>query len=434
LNSSNSTTQLQLSIDGKQIGTTTGSTPSLLFPLHICGSSHSESPGFHGMLDELYIFEKVLSPEEIVHNLSPLFFLSYEFNDTQESEYPNQESDLFSLQCPGEKCEHSLEKSTSSKALQFDGTQSSLRVKKSTIPAAFGQRSFSACFRYKETPAQSQILFEQGNSETGINIFLQGRNLHAGAWDKNPVDWFWLRAAVEPERWTHITFTYDAIGSGRATLYINGKEVGAHRGIHALQLKDNDMALGGVWENTRLSDHIIKEELATRLTGALDRFAISHKILSLDEIQTDYRSCKYNNAVQKNSLPADLQVQLTTSSTTMVYGEPEEYTLTITNLGPEHAHGVMVESPKSEQFESWNWTCDLQKGDGFCKNQGSGDILEEISLEQGASLVFQITGTIKDKLPDSDEAVTLASVHYRHDKEKSNSQASLSTPLERIYD
>jgi hypothetical protein len=98
--------------------------------------------------------------------------------------------------------------------------------------------------------SKEQVLYEEGNTEDGINIYLLEDTLYAGIWSKtkgNEQGHFISTSGIEAGKWYQVRLVLDAAHS-IFKLYLNGKEaaagkgavVGAHWGGIGLGAANND--------------------------------------------------------------------------------------------------------------------------------------------------------------------------------------------------
>jgi hypothetical protein len=84
-----------------------------------------------------------------------------------------------------------------------------------------------------------QVLYEEGGSGSGLNLYLDGDQLIAGVW-KQP-DALWLRGkAVTADAWHHVAFV---LRQTQATLYLDGAKIGEGQ-APLLGPHPGDIALG----------------------------------------------------------------------------------------------------------------------------------------------------------------------------------------------
>ena len=84
------------------------------------------------------------------------------------------------------------------------------------------EKSISLWFQ-PESLSGRQVLYQQGQNNHGLNIYIENGSLYAGGWNA-AVGWdgTWLSSAnITENAWNHVTLTYNAT-SGEVQLYVNG--------------------------------------------------------------------------------------------------------------------------------------------------------------------------------------------------------------------
>jgi hypothetical protein len=123
-----------------------------------------------------------------------------------------------------------------------------------------------------------QVLYEEGGSGSGLNLYLDGDNLIAGVW-KQP-DASWLRAgSLTPDARHHVAFV---LHQTQATLYLDGAKIadgkapllGAHTG-------DINLGRSG---NTRFHDRT-DDNPGYYFAGRFDDFRIANRAFSDAEVR-----------------------------------------------------------------------------------------------------------------------------------------------------
>jgi uncharacterized repeat protein (TIGR01451 family) len=93
------------------------------------------------------------------------------------------------------------------------------------------------------------------------------------------------------------------------------------------------------------------------------------------------------------TLYADLTIHKTDGSCYALPGEAIDYTITVTNGGPEDVIGATVEDLFPPELGSISWTC-TPAGGASCTASGNGDIDDSADLPVGASAVYSAHATI----------------------------------------
>lgn len=102
---------------------------------------------------------------------------------------------------------------------------------------------------------------------------------------------------------------------------------------------------------------------------------------------------------------ADVSVSITASDRFVDPQQSVEYLVQIVNNGPEDVDGVLVESAVPAGLDGATWSCSASGGSCGAPN-GSGNILEEISIQSGGSVSYTFTGTVV--LPEGKSLVSAA--------------------------
>ena len=93
---------------------------------------------------------------------------------------------------------------------------------------------------------------------------------------------------------------------------------------------------------------------------------------------------------------ADLQVVKTTATQAIDWNEGITYQIVVTNLGPNDAVAASVEDFVSPLLVNVSWTC-TPSGVATCAASGTGDIEDLVTLPAGASVTYELTGTLIDE-------------------------------------
>ena len=90
---------------------------------------------------------------------------------------------------------------------------------------------------------------------------------------------------------------------------------------------------------------------------------------------------------------ADLAVIKTNDRATVTAGATTEYTITVTNAGPDGAVGATVTDTPPASLTGVTWTC-AATGGATCSPSGTDTIADVVDLPAGASLVYTLTATV----------------------------------------
>jgi uncharacterized repeat protein (TIGR01451 family) len=90
---------------------------------------------------------------------------------------------------------------------------------------------------------------------------------------------------------------------------------------------------------------------------------------------------------------ADLAVTKTNGRSTVTAGAGTEYTITVTNAGPDDVVGATVTDTPPASLTGVTWTC-AATGGATCSPSGTDTIADVVDLPAGASLVYTLTATV----------------------------------------
>jgi uncharacterized repeat protein (TIGR01451 family) len=89
----------------------------------------------------------------------------------------------------------------------------------------------------------------------------------------------------------------------------------------------------------------------------------------------------------------DLAVEVRAGAGSAAAGGSVSFTVTIANNGPDDVVGVPVAETFPAELTGVSWTC-TGTGGGTCAASGSGDIADTVDLPAGASVTYEVTGTV----------------------------------------
>ncbi len=91
---------------------------------------------------------------------------------------------------------------------------------------------------------------------------------------------------------------------------------------------------------------------------------------------------------------ADLIISKTDGLTSIAAGEPETYTVVVTNAGPSVISDALVTDSLPPALLGGTWTCTPSVGSTCANAAGSGDISELVTLTSGGTATFTVSGMI----------------------------------------
>ncbi len=151
---------------------------------------------------------------------------------------------------------------------------------------AHPNRTLSMWFRADAPvpPDQRQYLYDEGGSDKGFALYLEGSTLFAGGWDTK-ADWkgTWLKATgITPGQWNHVALVLDGQNTDKTQafhLYLNGVPSGAGFGqaIGPHEL----IAIGSIVKSTQASPESAANKAITnhQFAGLIDEVEIFNAVL-----------------------------------------------------------------------------------------------------------------------------------------------------------
>ena len=93
---------------------------------------------------------------------------------------------------------------------------------------------------------------------------------------------------------------------------------------------------------------------------------------------------------------SDLAVTIANPDLLLYPGVPTTYTITVSNLGPNHSYGAIVQNILPLEFTpgSKTWTCQATTGSNCAVNSGVGDLVTTVDLRNGGVATLTVTATL----------------------------------------
>ena len=134
-----------------------------------------------------------------------------------------------------------------------------------------------------------QVLFKQGGSSRGLNVYLSDGRLHVAAWS-GKANWpgtYLASDPLQPGRWYHAALTIDAperLTPNTLTGYLNGVAF-ASGPAAAVQTHRGNISLGSLDQSTRFHDVPLGSgQSRAAFTGTIDDFRVYDRALTPSEI------------------------------------------------------------------------------------------------------------------------------------------------------
>ncbi|PIR04066.1 MAG: hypothetical protein COV59_02685, partial [Candidatus Magasanikbacteria bacterium CG11_big_fil_rev_8_21_14_0_20_39_34] len=179
-----------------------------------------------------------------------------------------------------------------SQAMQFDGVDDYIYVPDSQDInlGTHTQRSISLQFKADRLTGR-QVLFEEGGTVRGLNIYLDGGDLYVGGWNETTNESHWLGtflklASAQVGQWYQVALTLD----GTASLtneafkgYVDGVLVASGSGSQ-LWAHSGDIGVGATNNDTKFHDGNRSGTAKDMFKGSIDDLRIYNRVLSSNEM------------------------------------------------------------------------------------------------------------------------------------------------------
>lgn len=178
--------------------------------------------------------------------------------------------------------------------LRFDGVGDTLKIKNSEdINLGIqDERTVSLWFKADKVAANAprQILYEEGGSGRGLNIYLDKNRLYVGGWNTSQKESGWQGTYLNTDkvsagRWHHVDLVLDGgqkTTAGALRGYLDGKEFGRGRGSQLWEHRGS-IGIGNINGTTRFHDGITSDS-NLGFSGTVDEVKIFNSALSGSDI------------------------------------------------------------------------------------------------------------------------------------------------------
>ena len=152
-----------------------------------------------------------------------------------------------------------------------------------------GERTISLWFKADNPSKQGkQVIFEEGNSARGMNLYLDDGLLNFGGWNQPESGWegSWKSIGrVGAGKWNHVALVLDGdetVKDNAFTAYLNGNQVGQ---VEGSQLWGHaKLSLGSISGSTRFEEGISRSA-SVGLKGGIDEVEIFNAALSENQVK-----------------------------------------------------------------------------------------------------------------------------------------------------
>lgn len=180
-------------------------------------------------------------------------------------------------------------------ALVFDGVNDIV-----TIPDSpqinlteITDRTVSIWFQASATNTNRQVIYEEGGTTSGLNIYLEQGRLYAGAWADSEARWVTSSQVVQGNGWHHVAFVLDGSATGAWAsnwmwAALDGQPFSGTQSTNfgvTVPVHSQDIGIGGVVDGTRFASSGSFNGSGEYFKGAIDDLQIFNKALQPFEVQ-----------------------------------------------------------------------------------------------------------------------------------------------------
>ena len=181
------------------------------------------------------------------------------------------------------------------KAVQLKGKKDAIILKGAagTKLAEHTQRTVSMWFNANEAnSANKQVLYDEGGTNRGTNIYLEDGLVHFGGWNQQFKQWkgAWIESTkgqIVSGKWHHVALVLEAeenVKDEALTAYLDGTKIGSTQGA-LLGNRPASIGVGNVVKSTRFADGISRRSNSYGLKGLVDEVTIFEDALSAQQVQ-----------------------------------------------------------------------------------------------------------------------------------------------------
>jgi len=160
-----------------------------------------------------------------------------------------------------------------------------------------------------------QVLYEEGDDETGLNLYLKSGTLYAGGWDgTNGWAGDWLSTtSIQSNTWHHVALVFDE-PEGALRAYLDGRQFGSVSPGSKVSGHPGDIALAASFEDTKFSGMGAFIGEGKYFTGRVDQLRLWTGALTESQVRA-----RAKRVIDRSSAAADsliLEYRLDTGSGT----------------------------------------------------------------------------------------------------------------------
>ncbi|MDM3849924.1 MAG: transporter substrate-binding domain-containing protein [Aphanizomenon gracile PMC627.10] len=174
-----------------------------------------------------------------------------------------------------------------STGVKFDGVNDGIAIPdhNNINLLATTARSIELWFKADDLTGK-QVIYEEGGTGSGLNIYLDGDQLKLGAWSGNAGEW--LATQVIKDNKYHVVLSFD---QGNLIGYLNGASIGTvTTNFTSIPVHSEDIGIGYMKQDTRLSDTVRLTGDGNYFNGVIDEVALYNVGLSPERAIANYAS------------------------------------------------------------------------------------------------------------------------------------------------
>lgn len=122
----------------------------------------------------------------------------------------------------------------------------------------YAEKTVGATFTTAADVTSTQMIFEQGGTVRGINIFIENGNVYAAVWNKAEENWGYREISANVD--ANTTYTLELVmdgalpANGSFTVYLNGTQIGQFNDVGYLYSHPGDIGFGRMEDGTVIHD------------------------------------------------------------------------------------------------------------------------------------------------------------------------------------
>lgn len=168
-------------------------------------------------------------------------------------------------------------------SMRFDGVNDHITIPDNAAInlSAVDQRTIELVFNADNTTGR-QVLYEEGGGVNALAIYLDGANIYFNVRDSDEFGPFTITTGIVAGETYHVAATFDSIGTGLFTGYLNGSVVGTGATATDLDAHSGDISIGVSTDGTVYHDGTTSS--GNYFDGLISDVAIYNSSLSAGEI------------------------------------------------------------------------------------------------------------------------------------------------------